>query len=294
MARGLQSNRAAQYGLTRLPVSSVASGSSVVASLRSFQTTRGPSAPADNTAEHTTPFSMLLDANTPPVDSKPAPRADRSARADSRPDHNPPATNDQPTDTAPVPTQKNAGTTDSRGGKTKDDSSKTGNAADDAKDTGDSKDGANAADQSAADSTSAGGQVATAQIVAGPVIAPVLPVADATTTQTADSSNGACVAPAATPPIAPALFSTALDGATPGPSTPDDQSADTANPAQTTETNASVAPANTPAPATSAARPPSPSTTRPVRCRPWPHRSGSRGRRRPIARPGAGGVLTAL
>jgi flagellar hook-length control protein FliK len=240
-------------------VSSVASGSSVVASLRSFQTTRGPSAPADNTAEHTTPFSMLLDANNPSVDLKPAPTADRSARADSRPEHNPPAANNQPADATPAPAQKSAGTTDSRCGKAKDDNSNTGNAADDAKGTADGKDGTSATDQNTADSTSACGQAASAQITAGPAIAPVPLVTDTTTIQTADSSNCACVAPATTPPAAPVMFSAALDGAIPSdPATatqdnPDGKSTDSGIPAPSATVAAPAAkPAEIPTPATPA------------------------------------------
>ncbi len=235
-------------------MSSVASGSSVVASLRSFQTTRGPSAQADNTAEQPTPFSMLLDANTPSPDKNSAPGADRPARPDSPP--HPAATDDRRADAAPQSSQETTKGSDTQGaqyGKAVAGSSKDGDAADGAKDSGakdtiDGKDGSNATagdagatDQNVADSTGASAQIASAQIVAGPAIAPLLPAADATPTQP-NSSNDACVAPLATPPAPPMLFGAGLDGAAPADpattaeGTPNGQSAVTGN--QTAQTAA--------------------------------------------------------
>ncbi len=267
MARGLQPNKVSAYGFTRLPVSSVASGPSVVASLRSFQTTRGPSAPAGNTAEHTTPFSMLLDANSPSVDSKPAPSADRPACADARPDRNPPATNDQPADAAPPATPKSDSAPDARCGKADGNTGTDGKTADDSKDTGDNKDGnaavtgdASAADQNSTDPVGSCTQVLSAQIVTGPAIAPFAPATDATPDQSANSSDTACVAPAASPPVIPAALNAALDGTTPvAPATtaqitPDGQSGDAGNPAQAATAGTPAAkPANIPAAVTSAA-----------------------------------------
>jgi flagellar hook-length control protein FliK len=233
-------------------VSSVASGSSVVASLLSFQTTRGPSAQADNTAEQPTPFSMLLDANTPSPDKNSAPVADRPARPDSPP--HPAATDDRRADAAPQSSLESTKGNDTQGaryGKAEAGSSKDGNAANGAKESGakdtvDGKDGSNATagdagatDQNAADSTGACAQTASAQIVAGPAIAPLLPAADATPTQP-NSSNDACVAPIASPPAPPILFGAGLDGAaasetaTTAQDTPDGQSPGVGN--QTAET----------------------------------------------------------
>ncbi len=208
---------------------------------------------------------MLLDANTPSPDSISAPRADGPARPDSPPDRNPAARDDRRADAAPQSSQESTNGNDTPGapcGKAEAGSSKDGDAANGAKNSGakdsvDSKDGsaattgdAGATDQNAADSTGASAQTAAAQIVAGPAIAPLLPTADATPTQS-NSSSDACVAPIATPPAPPMLFNAALDGATAAEpattaqGTPDGQSPDASK--QTTRTAAPGTSANIPA-----------------------------------------------
>jgi flagellar hook-length control protein FliK len=148
---------------------------------------------------------MLLDADSPAAHLPPAPIADRPARSEIAPqrrDDSPPAV-DRRADASP-PSAPQDDAPNATGASHAANSSKS-DIADASDDTGDTNDndglvsaGDGAADQAIADSLAANAQIASAQIVIGPAIAPITLASDAAPAQPVASPNDATVAAIAT------------------------------------------------------------------------------------------------